>query len=151
MKKIKITEGQLKKLLVNKKKLSEQSEMDSGVSSEYTEQMDMMDEPSMNIKVKMAIFSHLSDIQEMGIDEQASDRINFIKRLINKFPDTNQQISTRDLDQIYNEMLGMSDDDIEDMKKDELKPEDNPFPDGFDFSMNESIEKIKTDFRRFLF
>jgi hypothetical protein len=150
MKKIKITESQLKKLLVNKKNISEQSEMDSGVSSEYTEQMDMMDDPGINIKVKMAIFSHLSDIQEMGIDEQVSDRINFIKRLINKFPDTNQQISTRDLDQIYNEMLGMTGDDIEDMKKDELKPDDNPFSDGFDFSMNESIEKIKKDFSRFL-
>lgn len=136
MKKIKITESQLKNLLKNKSRIDEN--------------LDMPDEPSMRIKVRMAIFSHLSDIQEMGVDEQASDRINFIKKLLMKFPDTNQEITTHDLDEVYNEMLGLTDDDIDNMKQDELKPDDNPFPDGYDLSMNESVQKIKTDFRRFL-
>lgn len=136
MKKIKITENQLKKLLKNK--------------SMIDENLDIPDDPSMGIKVRMAIFSHLSDIQEMGVNDQTSDRINFIKKLLIKYPDTNQEITTRDLDQIYNEMLGLSDDDINDMKQDELKPNDNPFSDGYDFSLNESVNKIKSEFKRFL-
>lgn len=117
MKKIVITESQLKKL-VTRRKLSENLDMpDSG----------------MSIPVKMALFSHLSDIQHMVSNQDVIDRINFLKLLIRKFPDTSQNVTTNDLDAIYDEMLGMT-------NKDRPNPtvDKNPFPDGFDISMNES-------------
>lgn len=114
---------------------------------EMNEQLDMEDEPSMNVKVKMVIMSHLSDIQEMDVDENVNDRINFVKKLVMKYPDMNQTVSTRDLDAIYDEMLGGN----KPKKDDEVKKiGDNPFPDGYDFSMNESVLKIKTQFNRFI-
>lgn len=132
MKKIKISEEQLKMLIKEKKNIKEQ--------------LDMPDDPGMDIKVGMAVMSHLSDIQNMGIGDDANDRINFIKKLVMKFPNMEQTITTRDLDSIYNEMLGGGDD----LEKPNMDIDDNPFPDGYDFSMNESVEEIKKQFKRFL-
>lgn len=129
MKKIILTESQLKKL-VTRHKLSEN--------------LDMEDD-GMKIPVKMALFSHLSDIQEMTSDEKVNDLIKFVKVLIEKHPDTREEIPTIELDMIYDEMLGMSDED-----KKNPPIDDNPFPDGYDMSMNESVEKIKTNFDRFI-
>jgi hypothetical protein len=129
MKKIILTESQLKKL-VTRHKLSEN--------------LDMEDD-GMKIPVKMALFSHLSDIQEMTSDEKVNDLIKFVKVLIEKHPDTREEIPTIELDMIYDEMLGMSDED-----KKNPPIDDNPFPDGYDLSMNESVEKIKTNFDRFI-
>jgi hypothetical protein len=129
MKKIILTESQLKKL-VTRRKLSEN--------------LDMEDD-GMKIPVKMALFSHLSDIQEMTSDEKVNDLIKFVKILIEKHPDTREEIPTVELDMIYDEMLGMSDED-----KKNPPIDDNPFPDGYDMSMNESVEKIKNNFNRFV-
>lgn len=121
MKKIIISESQLKKLV--KKTV-------------IKENLDMEDD-GMRIPVKMAIFSHLSDIQEMSSDQQVIERVNFLKRLIKKYPNIEQEVSTTDLDGIYDEMLGMT-------KRDKMNPriDDNPFKDGFDLSLNEN-KKIK--------
>jgi hypothetical protein len=121
VKKIIITESQLKKLV--KKTV-------------VKENLDMEDD-GMRIPVKMAIFSHLSDIQEMSSDQQVIERVNFLKRLIKKYPNIEQEVSTTDLDGIYDEMLGMT-------KRDKMNPriDDNPFKDGFDLSLNEN-KKIK--------
>lgn len=116
MKKYVITESQLKRL-ISRRKLSEN--------------LDMEDD-GMQISVKMALFSHLSDIQHMVADQKVIDRINFLKLLIKNYPDTRQDVTTRQLDAIYDQMLGMTD-------KDKKNPpvDKNPFPDGFDISMNE--------------
>jgi hypothetical protein len=121
VKKIIISESQLKKLV--KKTV-------------IKENLDMEDD-GMRIPVKMAIFSHLSDIQEMSSDQQVIERVNFLKRLIKKYPNIEQEVSTTDLDGIYDEMLGMT-------KRDKMNPriDDNPFKDGFDLSLNEN-KKIK--------
>jgi hypothetical protein len=121
VKKIIISESQLKKLV--KKTV-------------IKENLDMEDD-GMRIPVKMAIFSHLSDIQEISSDQQVIERVNFLKRLIKKYPNIEQEVSTTDLDDIYDEMLGMT-------KRDKMNPriDDNPFKDGFDLSLNE-IKKIK--------
>lgn len=62
----------------------------------------------MNIEVRMAIMSHLSDAQEllsMGMSEEANKRINFAKRLLIKFKDNiNQEVSEDELDKIYGEL-----------------------------------------------
>lgn len=62
----------------------------------------------MNIEVRMAIMSHLSDAQEllsMGMSEEANKRINFVKRLLIKFKDNiNQEVSEDELDKIYGEL-----------------------------------------------
>lgn len=129
MKKIVITESQLKKLVMRRK---------------LSENLDMEDD-GMKIPVKMALFSHLSDIQEMTSDEKVNDLIKFLKMLIEKHPDTREEIPTIELDMIYDEMLGMSDED-----KKNPPIDDNPFPDGYDMSMNESVEKIKNNFKRFV-
>lgn len=141
MKKIKITESQLNKL---KNKLNENLDMPAD------------NDPGMSITVGMAVASHLSDVQHMINDEQANDRLNFVKMLIRKYPDTNQKITTNDLDQIYDEMLGMRGDqsnmnqsDNDDFNND--NDDENPFPDGYDFSLNEALKrKIKIDFDKYL-
>lgn len=153
MKKIKITESQLNKL---KNKLNENLDMPAD------------NDPGMSITVGMAVASHLSDVQHMINDEQANDRLNFVKMLIRKYPDTNQKITTNDLDQIYDEMLGMSGDNNDDEEVNQFldnlgikdnttkhseddDDDENPFPDGYDFSLNEALKrKIKIDFDKYL-
>jgi hypothetical protein len=115
--------------------------------NEMNEQLDMPEDPGMEIKVGMAVMSHLSDIQEMAVGDGVNDRINFVKKLVMKYPDMNQTVSTTDLDTIYDEMLGGGKPDMNDDVK---NIDDKPFPDGYDFSMNESVEKIKKQFNRFL-
>lgn len=117
-----------------------------GNDGDMNEQLDMEDSPGMDIKIGMAVMSHLSDIQEMGIGEDANDRINFVKKLVTKYPNMEQKITTKDLDAIYNEMLGGGDD----IKKPNMDIDDNPFSDGYDFSMNESIKEIKKQFKRYI-
>jgi hypothetical protein len=151
MKKIKITESQLKKL---KRVLNENLDMPAD------------NDPNMSITVGVAVESHLSDVQQMINDEQANDRLEFVKMLIRKYPDTNQKITINDLDQIYNEMLGVSNDNDKELgqfldslgikdnttkKSDDDDDDENPFPDGYDFSLNEALKrKIKIDFDKYL-
>lgn len=128
MNKIIITESQLK-----------------NIRQTMNENLDMPEDDDMKISVIMAVFSHLSDIQEMVTDEKVSDRINFVKKLVRKYPNLDTKISTSELDRIYDSMLSDSN-----IKPSEDKIDDKPFPDGYDFSMNESVSKIKNDFKRFI-
>ena len=57
----------------------------------------------MIISVNIVIHSHLSDAMiEMYTDSRgnASERLQFVKYLINRFPDTNEEI---DVDSVYKE------------------------------------------------
>lgn len=57
----------------------------------------------MIISVNIVIHSHLSDAMiEMYTDSRgnASERLQFVKYLINRFPDTNEEI---DVDSVYEE------------------------------------------------
>jgi hypothetical protein len=119
MKKIKITESQLKKLM--------------GIR--LTENMDSSDN-GMPMLVKDVINSYLDKIELETNEEKIGDLIKFIKILIDKYPDTTKGITSRDLDAIYDVMLGRTKED-NDFDKKNPNINDKPFPDGFDFSMNE--------------
>ena len=57
----------------------------------------------MNIKVNIAIASHLSDAQELlavGHYTQANREINYAKAILFKHPDTQKEISENELDNI---------------------------------------------------
>lgn len=58
------------------------------------------------IKVSMAIMSHLSDAQELmmiGDIAQANERINFAKMLVLKYVNTDEEVSTEELDKLWQE------------------------------------------------
>lgn len=60
----------------------------------------------MKIKVSMAIMSHLSDAQELmmiGGIAQANEHINFAKRLLLKYANTDEEVSTEELDKLWQE------------------------------------------------
>lgn len=60
----------------------------------------------MKIKVSMAIMSHLSDAQELmmiGGIAQANEHINFAKRLVLKYANTDEEVSTEELDKLWQE------------------------------------------------
>jgi hypothetical protein len=46
----------------------------------------------MNTRAAMIIFSHLSDVQEVPTHNSNHARINFVKFLINKYPNTETEI-----------------------------------------------------------
>lgn len=133
MKKIKITESQLK-----------------NIRQSMNENLDMPEDDDMKVSVIMAVFSHLSDIQEMVQDEKINDRINFVKKLVRKYPNLDTKVSSSELDRIYDSLLSDSKIKPSDDNKDVSDVEDKPFPDGYDFSMNESVSKIKNEFKRFI-
>lgn len=57
----------------------------------------------MNIKVNIAIASHLSDAQELlavGHYTQANREINYAKAILFKYPDTIKEVSDNELDKI---------------------------------------------------
>lgn len=60
----------------------------------------------MKIKVSIAIMSHLSDAQELmmiGGIAQANEHINFAKRLVLKYANTDEEVSTEELDKLWQE------------------------------------------------
>lgn len=60
----------------------------------------------MKIKISIAIMSHLSDAQELmtiGGIAQANEHINFAKMLVLKYVDTDQEVSTEELDELWQE------------------------------------------------
>lgn len=60
----------------------------------------------MKIKVSMAIMSHLSDAQELmtiGGIAQANEHINFAKKLVLKYVNTDEEVSTEELDKLWQE------------------------------------------------
>ena len=53
----------------------------------------------MSVEVRMAIFSHLSDAQELiniGAKERANEEINYAKRMLNYYPDDIRQYAEED-------------------------------------------------------
>ena len=66
----------------------------------------------MKIKVKIAIMSHLSDAQEcMNLNtgnypgiSRADLHINFAKKLILKYPDTDVEVTGDELDELWKEI-----------------------------------------------
>jgi|LauGreDrversion4_2_1035121.scaffolds.fasta_scaffold420734_4 hypothetical protein len=61
----------------------------------------------MEIKISMAIQSHLSDaMYEVGFNpEQAEKRMLFVKHLVNMYPDTNVSVDEETLNTIYREKV----------------------------------------------
>lgn len=66
----------------------------------------------MKIKVKIAIMSHLSDAQEcMNLDtsnypgiSKADSHINFAKKLILKYPDTDVEVTDDELNELWKQI-----------------------------------------------
>ena len=57
----------------------------------------------MNIKVRIIIASHLSDVQTGFLSpEDVNHRLNFCKYLLSVYPDTNQEV---DADAAYNDFV----------------------------------------------
>lgn len=58
----------------------------------------------MEVEVRMAILSHLSDAQElinMGLREKASNEINYAKRMLNYYRDNvTQQVDEEELTEV---------------------------------------------------
>jgi hypothetical protein len=119
MQKIKITESQLKKL----------------VNVSINESMEEL-EGDVTFPVKMAIDKHLEKINGLIENQEAKDLIKFIKLLTDKYQDTSEEITSKDLDDIYNQILGIP------QEKNVIKKMDNDkFPGGFNVSMNENDNK----------
>lgn len=58
----------------------------------------------MQVEVRMAIMSHLSDAQElidMGIKDKASEQINYAKRMLSYYRDNvTQQVDEKELTEV---------------------------------------------------
>lgn len=58
----------------------------------------------MQVEVRMAIMSHLSDAQElinMGIKDKASEQINYAKRMLSYYRDNlTQQVDVKELTEV---------------------------------------------------
>ena len=58
----------------------------------------------MEIKIRTAILSHLSDAQElmdMGFKDKAYDRITFAKKLVIEYPNTDKYVSEEELNNLW--------------------------------------------------
>lgn len=53
-------------------------------------------------KVSMIIFSHLSDVQDIPTNKDNRGKINFVKFLINKYPNTDTEVEA---DNEWNEFI----------------------------------------------
>jgi 3-phosphoglycerate kinase len=58
----------------------------------------------MKHKVRMIIFSHLSDVQE-PLCQNTNDKINFVKALLMEFPNTDVEISNEEADNIWDKYI----------------------------------------------
>lgn len=60
----------------------------------------------MKIRIQIAVMSHLSDAQELleiGYKVQANKHINFAKRLVLKYVNADEEVSTEELDKLWQE------------------------------------------------
>lgn len=59
----------------------------------------------MKIEVRMAIMSHLSDVQELlpyrGSYDEIMKRVNFTKLLLLTYPDTSVEVENKTLNEIW--------------------------------------------------
>lgn len=62
----------------------------------------------MEIKIRIAILSHLSDAQElmdMGFKDKAYDHITFAKKLVIEYPNTDKYVSEEELNNLWSELF----------------------------------------------
>lgn len=62
----------------------------------------------MEIKIRIAILSHLSDAQElirMGFKDNAYDRITFAKKLIIEYPNTDKYVNEEELNNLWSKLF----------------------------------------------
>lgn len=143
-KKIRITESQLKMLRKSQEVIKEQFMDDEMENDGGDEEGD----DEFGFALRMVVMSHLSDVQDGGnLPEELHTKINFVKRLIMSFKDLNQKVSETELNKIYNELVGGSDESSESGIKIDKEGMDLD-----NLSLNESItkEKIIGEFKRFL-
>lgn len=170
-KKIKISESQLKTIMERKHSYQETNEeevtdMDQ-LEDKDKEKIDVKEPEDINegfgrdISVQMAIWSHLSDM-EYDSPERRTIRSNFIKLLVAKYIPKNVEINEDKLDNLWDQVSNRDwsgsalDDASEEPTKD--MPGFEGTMDGLDSlsireddeMMNESIKKIKSNFKRFL-
>lgn len=82
--------------MTNKQNLNEEL-------SRIKEIMNINEQKNFNIGVKMAIFSHLSDLTHTS-PEELNKQINFVKVLLNKFLPDNLEVGTHQLDDLWHEV-----------------------------------------------
>lgn len=175
-KKIKITESQLKTIMERKHSYQEtneeevtdmdqledndQEEVDVKEPEDIKEQHEGEDD-GMDMRVTMAIFSHLSDLLHDS-PETRRIRTNFIKSLVKKYIPKDVEINTSKLDALWD---AVSQGDFSGKALDDVSEEPTGDMPGFegtmdgldslsiredDEMMNESFKKIKSNFKRFL-
>ena len=62
----------------------------------------------MEIKIRIAILSHLSDAQElmnMGFKDKAYDQITFAKKLVIEYPNTDKYVSEEELNNLWSKLF----------------------------------------------
>lgn len=62
----------------------------------------------MEIRIKIAILSHLSDAQElmgMGFENEACDHIAFAKKLVIEYLNTDKYVSEEELNKLWSKLL----------------------------------------------
>lgn len=62
----------------------------------------------MEINIRIAILSHLSDAQElmgMGFKDKAYDHITFAKRLVIDYPNTDKYVSEEELNKMWSDLF----------------------------------------------
>lgn len=105
----------------------------------------------MDISIRMAMMSHLSDAMHDD-PQQLQKRIKFIKSMVMKFVPKDIETSTDELDNMWTQVSGSEDDETPKYKlpgfNDTMNDLDNLSIKNE--KVNESIQKIKNNFKRFL-
>jgi len=171
-KKIKITESQLKVIMERRHTYKMDTNEEEKTDFDQLEDKDQEDidvEEPENIKegfgrdigVRMAIWSHLSDM-EYDSPERRKIRCNFIKLLVAKYIPKNVEVNEDKLDNLWDQVSNRdwSGSALDDVSEEPTKdiPGFEGTMDGLDSlsireddeMMNESVKKIKNEFKRFL-
>lgn len=170
-KKIKISESQLKTIMERKHSYQETNEEEvtdmNQLKDKDQEEVDVKEPEDINegfgrdISVQMAIWSHLSDVA-YDSPETRNIRCNFIKLLVAKYIPKDVEINEDKLDNLWDQVSnrdwsGSALDDVSEEPSKDM-PGFEGTTDGLDSlsireddeMMNESIKKIKSNFKRFL-
>jgi hypothetical protein len=171
-KKIKITESQLKTIMerrhtyqmdTNEEEVTDIDQLDDKDQEEVDvkEPENIKEGFGRDISVQMAIWSHLSDM-EYDSPERRKTRCNFIKLLVAKYIPKDVEVNEDKLDNLWDQV---SNRDWSGSALDDVSEEPTNDMPGFegtmdslnnlsirknDETMNESVKKIKNDFKRFL-
>jgi hypothetical protein len=171
-KKIKITEEQLKTIMerrhtyqmdTNEEEVTDMDQLDDKDQGEVDvkEPENIKEGFGRDISVQMAIWSHLSDM-EYDSPERRKTRCNFIKLLVAKYISRDIEVNEDKLDNLWDQVSNrdFSGSALDDVSEEPTKdmPGFEGTMDGLDSlsiredddMMNESIKKIKSNFKRFL-